>query len=132
MPFMVGVVESIEKVIKPGDAAAVLGRTGELAIRADGIGSVGVCRKLLLQHDAVLPAIAEIVAIDHLRARSLEHSGETRRALAFYAGHSHEGVDRFWPAEAPLAEAERCATAPGSDPLAPGGGARSAAWCRAV
>jgi hypothetical protein len=31
MPFMVGVVESIEKVIEPKDAAAVLGRTGELA-----------------------------------------------------------------------------------------------------
>jgi hypothetical protein len=33
MPFMVGGVESIEKVIKPGDAAAVLGWTGELANR---------------------------------------------------------------------------------------------------
>jgi hypothetical protein len=34
-------------------------------------------------------------------------NGETRRALAFCERHSHEGVGRFWPAEAPLAEMQR-------------------------
>src|SRR5208283_6232020 len=106
MPFMGGIREGVKKVIKSRDAAAVFGRTGELAIRADGIGSIGVRGKPLLQHDAVLPAIAEIIGIEHLCARSAEYSGEMRRALAFYAGHSHEGVGRFWPAEAPLADTE--------------------------
>ena len=72
-------------------------------------GSAG---KLLLQHDIVLPAIAEIVGIDHLRARSSKDGGETGRTLAFSARHSHEWIGRFWPAEAPLMAIRACARLP--------------------
>jgi hypothetical protein len=38
---MFGVSESIDKFIKPGDAAAVVRWTGELTIDADGIACIG-------------------------------------------------------------------------------------------
>jgi hypothetical protein len=96
MPFMGGIREGVKKVIKSWDAAAVFGRTGELAIRADRILRIRINWKLLLQDDGVLPAIAKVIGVDELGANLPQYIGEMRRGLAFYAGHSHEGVGRFW------------------------------------
>ena len=54
----------------------------------------------------MLPAITEIIRVDHFGARSLEHGREKRRALTFYARHPHKRVRGFWVAEAVLADTE--------------------------
>ena len=68
MPFMVGVREGVQEVIKSGDTAAVFWRARKFSIDADWILGIGIGWKLLLQDDGVLPAIAEIISIDDLGA----------------------------------------------------------------
>jgi len=51
--FMVRVSEGVEKIIKPGDATAVVGRTCEFPIDADWIVHIGKERQLLLEDHCV-------------------------------------------------------------------------------
>src|SRR5271165_4539258 len=106
MPVMIGVREGVQEVIKSGDTAAVFWRARKLSVDAGWILGIGIGWKLLLEDDGVLPAIAEIIGVDHLGANPLEYSGEARSALAFCTRHSHERVRRFRPPEAPLADTE--------------------------
>jgi hypothetical protein len=67
-PFVVGVVEGLYQIIKPGNAPAILRWARELTIRANRIRRIRVIWKPLLQDDTMLPGIAKIVRVNGLGA----------------------------------------------------------------
>src|SRR5277367_6330686 len=103
---MAGIGEGIEQVVVTGDAAAVLRLAGELAIYANGIDGARLWLSSFLQQNAVLPAITEVVCVDHLVACFLKHGRQRHGALAFHPRVAHEWVRGFRAAEAPLTGTE--------------------------
>jgi len=96
MLFVVGVSDGLNEIVKSRDTPTVFRRTRKPTVGADRILRIRINWKLLLQDDGVLPAIAKVIGVDELGANLPQYIGEMRRGLAFYAGHSHEGVGRFW------------------------------------
>src|ERR1035437_4658394 len=105
VPFVVGVVEGLYKVVESGDASTIFRWTRELTIRAGRIRDVRINGKPLLQDDAMLPAIAKIIRVDGLGA-DLPSMPERRTVRSF----STEGIPmsrssgsgrpmRLWPME---------------------------------
>jgi len=93
MLFMVGVGESVEEFIKPGDASTVVRRTRETFIDTDWAGHIRQERQQLLEDDCVLPVITEIIDVDELGAEPSEHTTEPNIAFVFYL-HPHTDVFR--------------------------------------
>src|SRR5664280_539252 len=103
VPFVVGVVEGLYKIVESGDASTIFRWTRELTIRAGRIRDVRINGKPLLQDDTMLPDIAKIIRVDGLGADPPQYAGEAHRALVFHGGHSHEPVFRVGTPYAPLA-----------------------------
>src|ERR1035441_10000811 len=81
VPFVVGVVEGLYKVVESGDASTIFRWTRELTIRAGRIRDVRINGKPLLQDDTMLPAIAKIIRVDGLGADPPQYAGEAHLVL---------------------------------------------------
>ena len=66
VPFVVGVVEGLYKVVESGDASTIFRWTRELTVGAERIPHIPIDRKPFLQDDAMLPAISKIIRVDSL------------------------------------------------------------------
>lgn len=61
--LVAGVTDGIQKIVKPPNAPTILRRTGALTTSAYRIRHIRISRQPLLQDDAVLPAVAEIICV---------------------------------------------------------------------
>src|ERR1039458_5672368 len=106
MLIVVGVTDSIQKIVKSPDAPTIFRWAGELAASAHRIRRVRISSHALLKDNAVLPGIAKIIRVYGLCADPGKYAGEPHRALVFHRGHPHEPVFRVGSPEVPAAHAE--------------------------
>ncbi len=105
MPLVVGVTDSFHKIVIPIYPPTVLRRTGAATTRAQGIRQIRIGRQPLLEDDAMLPVVAEIVGVFRLGAHPAENSGQRHCVLIAQIRQFHKHVLRG-RSEPPLADRE--------------------------